>query len=192
MKILLIDNETKNLNNLKTLLKGNIVKVLKYNKIKNTKDNKFDLIILSGGSNHSANNIYEYENEIKLITKTHTPIIGICLGFQLIAKSFNGDIKKKIIKRKSKILKIKKIKNSNIFKNINNKQIKVYESHRYVLKKAPSCFNVYAKSIDGIEIIKHKIKNIYGLQFHPEVFLDKQFGDEIFFNIINKIKNVKK
>ena len=37
---------------------------------------------------------------------------------------------------------------------------------------------------DGIEAIRHKTYLIYGVQFHPEMFVDKTCGDEIFHNFL--------
>lgn len=44
-------------------------------------------------------------------------------------------------------------------------------------------------SKDGVEIIKHKQKIIYGFQFHPEMFPDQTQGDELFANLINLVQN---
>ena len=75
-----------------------------------------------------------------------------------------------------------------IFKN--NKKIKIYESHSWKIAEIPEDFIILAKSKDSIEIIKHKEKEIYGFQFHPEHLVDKTEGDEIFLNLFNKIKNL--
>jgi anthranilate/para-aminobenzoate synthase component II len=58
-----------------------------------------------------------------------------------------------------------------------------------VIKKLPSILIPLAESRDGIEIIKHKFKNIFGLQFHPSVFPEKTYGNEIFNNLLNILKN---
>jgi carbamoylphosphate synthase small subunit len=46
-----------------------------------------------------------------------------------------------------------------------------------------------ANSIEGIEIIKHKDKPIYGFQFHPEMFPNLSDGDELFANIVKIVQN---
>jgi putative intracellular protease/amidase len=58
--------------------------------------NKYDLIILSGGTNMTLlKNLPKLRKEITMIKRTSKPIIGICLGFQLIAFAFGSKLKKR-------------------------------------------------------------------------------------------------
>ncbi|MEA3296017.1 MAG: gamma-glutamyl-gamma-aminobutyrate hydrolase family protein, partial [Patescibacteria group bacterium] len=186
MDILLIDNKTKHFEEIKTLAKSNgaSVKIIKCKNIDLINPEDFDFIILSGGSRYSVmGNQKKYVKEIEMIKNTKTPIFGICLGFQLIIKAFEGTLETfNLGNRTQGIIEIKKKKQDDIFKNIQN--FKVYESHRWRLKKMPKNFINLAESRDGVEIIKHKKKIIYGVQFHPEVFLNKTCGKQIFDNFM--------
>jgi GMP synthase (glutamine-hydrolysing) len=72
-----------------------------------------------------------------------------------------------------------------IFVNIPNFQ--VFESHRWVVREPINEFKVLARSKDGVEVIKHKNKPIYAVQFHPEMFMDQTCGDECFNNFLNSV-----
>jgi GMP synthase-like glutamine amidotransferase len=53
----------------------------------------YDILILSGGHQLAVNDHEsEFSEEIKLINKSNKPIIGICLGFELIAKAFGSNL----------------------------------------------------------------------------------------------------
>ena len=65
--------------------------------------------------------------------------------------------------------------------------IEVYESHNFRIKELPEDFIVLGKTDHAIEFFKHKEKPIYGLQFHPEAFVDITQGKELFREIINNL-----
>ena len=189
MNILIIDNKSKHIIKLKKLLINHKVTTFLYNEINLKLIDNFDLIILSGGSHFSVlGHEQEYKKEIEIIKNVNKPIIGICLGFQLIAYVFGAKLYK-INKKIKGISPIKVISDHYIFNNLPN--FKVYESHRWLIKKIPKNFIELARSKDGIEVFKHRYKNIYGFQFHPEVFCDETCGDEIFYNLLNQISRLK-
>jgi GMP synthase-like glutamine amidotransferase len=182
MKILLIDNGTKHLRKLKDLLKDFEVDIYplfdKYPSFYG-----YNLIILSGGSNYAVKtNPDKFEREINLIKDAKIPIIGICQGCEIIAYTFNSDLEK--INPKTKGVRNIEFIDKDFFR---SKMVEVYEAHRWVIKRLGKKLTGIAKSQTGFEVIKHK--PIYGLQFHPEMFVDKTLGDDIFMSIIAKTKN---
>jgi GMP synthase (glutamine-hydrolysing) len=184
MHILIVDNETIRLKELISLLKNHKIQIKKRDEINSVDFSNIDLVILSGGSNLSIiNNEDKYQQEIELIRNSNIPIIGICLGFQLIAYVYGSNLIKMDSKYK-KIIDIKIIENNDIFNKLPN--FKVYEAHRWKIDKAPENFIVLAESDECIQVIKHKNREIYGFQFHPEMLVDKTCGDEIFYNLISK------
>jgi GMP synthase-like glutamine amidotransferase len=183
MKILVIDNGTIRLNQLKKLVDSHEVTVIGLGEIDLTDSAYFDLIILSGSSLYPIiGSIDLFKSELELIKKTKTPIIGICFGFELIAYAYGASL----IKLDHKLQDIIEITtlNNEIFKGLPN--LKVYEAHRWIIKTLPPALIKLAISKNGIEAFKHKTKQIYGFQFHPEMFPDKTCGDEIFFNTIRQ------
>lgn len=183
MKILLIDNGTKHLNSLKKLLSGHKVDVFKlFSKYPSTFG--YNLIILSGGSKVGIKESPEsFYQEIELIKNSKTPIIGICEGCEIIAYAFNSDLQK--ISPKAKGIKEIEVLYNNFF--ALPSPILVYEAHHWAIKRLGRKLMAIAKSETGFEIIKHKSKNIYGFQFHPEMLTDKLVGGDIFNLVIKKI-----
>lgn len=182
MKILLIDNGTKHLGKLKELLNGNEIHIFKlFSKYPNF--NLYDLVVLSGGSQLSIISAPEiFKQEIDLIKKTTTPIIGICQGSEIIAHAFNSEL----IYLEHKIKGIKEIEFVN-YKFKFNKDTRVYEAHHFAIKKLGNELIELGRSRDGVEIFRHKNNKIYGIQFHPEMMVDETSGDEIFSKIISMI-----
>jgi GMP synthase-like glutamine amidotransferase len=180
MKILLIDNGTKLLTKLQDLIPGSEV-TKGWKEIVPSDINNFDLVILSGSSSSSVVwNHQDFENEVQLIKETKKPIIGICFGCELIAYAFGGSLKQ--ITQEHRGIREIEILDIELFK---DKKIRVYEHHKWIIDKIPEHFVVLAKSVDGPEAIRHMTLPIYGLQFHPENFVDETEGDELFLTLLS-------
>ncbi len=181
MRILLIDNETKYLKNIKASLRHHNIRVVKYTNI--PKDaSTFDAIILSGGYRFSIHNHEkDYSKELKLIRTAKKPILGICLGFELICKAHDEKLEKLRVKETG-IIKLKMLRNDKIFYGVNT--LKVFENHRWRVKKTKNLIAL-ASSKDGIEIVRYRSRTVYGVQFHPEKFHDKTQGYRILKNFIS-------
>ena len=187
MKILLIDNYdsfTFNLYHYLSSLKTN-VDVIRNDKI-NSKEilkKKYDRIVISpgpGNPNQAGNCINIVRSLYKKI-----PILGVCLGHQIIGQVFGSKIiqAKKLMHGKTS--KIKSLK-TGILKNIP----KSFEATRYhsliIDKKTLSKdLKITALTKDGIIMgIMHKKYNIHGVQFHPES-IKTTIGIKILRNFIN-------
>ena len=146
-------------------------------------------IILSGGPNSVLD---KKSPKLPLvIQKLNIPILGICYGLQLLSILNKGEIKKSI-SREYGLAKITIYRESKIIpKEWFKKNIDVWMSHGDHVFKVPKGFNVLAKSNNKIiSIIENKRKNIYGLQFHPEVH-HTYMGYKIIKNFIFKICKAK-
>lgn len=187
MNILIIDNGTNYIEKLKTLVGGDACQIIAYSEIDLSNINEFSAIILSGGHNFSvAGNMDKFEKEIEIVKRFNGPIFGICFGFELISSIFGAKLAR-LEKKERGIIDIEVVCHDPIFQNISD--FKVFESHRWVVKESPNELTALAKSKDGIEAVKHKKRPIYGVQFHPEIFIDTTCGDEIFYNFISLVKN---
>lgn len=184
MKLLLINNHSKHIKELLKQFKE--VKLVDFQNLDNIDVKKYDAIILSGGSSYSVIGHKKiYSKELKLIKTFKKPILGICLGFELIAFAFNEELKM-MTYNETGILPIKLIGKNKLFDKF-PKEFDVYEAHRWIVKKT-KYLKQLAKSKDGIEAIKHPEKEIYGVQFHPEVLIKKSHAKRIFKNFLEIVK----
>ena len=129
---------------------------------------------------------------IKQISKTNIPLLGICLGHQSIAQAFGGLIIQHNEISHGKIAEIHHEK-TDIFVGINS-PFNATRYHSLVVSKSDFPYNflsITASLPDGtIMGVKHKQKNIFGLQFHPESIASEN-GYEILKNFIDIIEGKK-
>ena len=147
-------------------------------------------VILSGGPD-SITKIRKIRMTVN-IKKLDIPILGICYGMQYIADIYGGKVSKSKTKEFGhSIFKI--IKTSKIFpKKIVGKQIDVWMSHSDKVTKVPNNFRITGKSTNSsISSFSLEDKNIYALQFHPEV-TNTQYGKNIIKAFIIDICKCKK
>ena len=142
-------------------------------------------IILSGGPN--SVNFKKTLKPDKNIFKEAIPVLGICYGMQLIAKEFEGSVKKSLKKEfghSNFTLNNKSI----LFKNCKIGEHKVWMSHSDKVEKVPKQFLSLGYSDNSkIAAMQHKKYNIYGLQFHPEV-TQTSIGKRVLSNFIDICK----
>ena len=171
MKIILIDNYDSFTFNLYHYISslGVTVDVIRNDEIthKQITKNKYDRIVISPG----PGNPNQSGNCIKIVKALYKkiPILGVCLGHQIIGQVFGSKIIQahKLMHGKTSLIKSKKI---GILKNLPSK----FEATRYhsliIDKKTLSNqLKITAETKDGIIMgIMHKEYNIHGVQFHPE------------------------
>jgi len=148
-------------------------------------------IILSGGPSTVTRS--RFPSIPKEIFSLNIPILGICYGLQLIAKHFKGKVKANIKKREFGRVSLSKFKDSLLTKNFFYKnKSEVWMSHQDSVYKMPNGFSKTASTKDSsMTIIENKKKNIYGIQFHPEI-THTENGNIIFKNFIFGICKSKK
>jgi anthranilate/para-aminobenzoate synthase component II len=178
MKILLINNyqnnnETATYEALKIALAGHQVKTQRYKPGLKFEDFDRDLVVLSGGGGEGSeiNDRYDrdklwYEDQIDFILSTNKPILGICMGFEVIARAYNS----KVLEMKDYITGFRKLTATKTSAQGGDRHnLRQYENHKWFVSSVSSKhFEVLAYSGSGIEMIKHKTKKITATQFHPE------------------------
>ena len=191
MKIVLIDNYdsfTYKLYHYISLLKCK-VEVYRNDKIdaKTILRKKFKKIVISPGPGNPS----QSGNCLKIVRSIYKkiPILGVCLGHQIIGQVFGSKIvqARKLMHGKTSLIVSKQ---KGILKNLP----KNFEATRYhsliVDKKTLSNeLEITAETKDGLIMgIQHKKFNIHGVQFHPESIKTK-LGIKILKNFID-LKNL--
>ena len=187
MKIILIDNYDSFTFNLYHYLSSLNVKVdvVRNDKItdKQIVNKKYDKVVISPG----PGNPEQSGNCIKIVNSLYKkiPILGVCLGHQIIGQVFGAKIiqAKRLMHGKTSIIVSNK---TGILKNLPSR----FEATRYhsliIDKKSLSKdLEITAQTKDGlIMAVKHKKYNIHGVQFHPES-IKTIIGIKILKNFIN-------
>jgi len=118
------------------------------------------------------------------------PVLGICYGMQVIGSVSGGKIKKSGKREYGRTL-VKFDRDSALFKGIEPKSV-TWMSHRDKVEKLPKNFQIIAESSDtNCAAFANTEKDIYGVQFHPEVVHTAE-GDKILKNFLFSICECEK
>jgi anthranilate/para-aminobenzoate synthase component II len=190
MNILVIDNGTSYLEKIKALLADHKVIVQAGRGPLDLEALPFDLVILSGGhGNPVLRHEREYGGEMELVKSTSVAVLGLCLGFEIIARAFGAS--PRLLKAREKgILEIYPEVSDPLFRGLGSRLL-VYESHRWAIDHVPDQLVSLATSRDGVEIIRHAQRPLYGFQFHPEMLVDETHGAKLFENLLDIVRSRK-
>ena len=171
MKILLIDNYDSFTYNLYHYLSALRCKVEVYRNdkidIKLIKKRKYKKIVISPG----PGNPNQAGNCLKIVKHFYKniPILGVCLGHQVIGQAFGSKIvkAKKLMHGKTSLIKHN---GKSIFKDV-KKILSATRYHSLIIEKKSLSKDlvITAETKDKIIMgIMHKNYNVHGVQFHPE------------------------
>tara|TARA_Y100000590_G_scaffold338637_1_gene385908 strand:+ start:316 stop:885 length:570 start_codon:yes stop_codon:yes gene_type:complete len=171
MKILLIDNYDSFTYNLYHYLSALKCKVDVYRndkiEINKIKAKKYKKIVISPGPGNPA----QAGNCIKIVSYFYKtiPILGVCLGHQIIGQVFKSKIigAKNLMHGKTSLIKHN---GKGIFKGI-KKTINATRYHSLIIdrKTLGDELLITAETADKIIMgVMHKKYNVHGVQFHPE------------------------
>lgn len=140
-------------------------------------------IIFSGGPNSAYD-----DDALKCdpaIYDLNIPILGICYGMQLLSEHFGGKVQAASEREYGKV-QLTVTNESKLFINVPKEQI-VWMSHGDVIVAEPEGFTVDAKSATcPVAAMSDETRNIYGVQFHPEV-QHSEYGNELLKNFIFEV-----
>jgi GMP synthase-like glutamine amidotransferase len=194
MKVLVIDNGTNYKKKLAKLLEAYDTYWIDHSEVKLALlERGYDFIVLTGADGGHSVKYYAsklYKKEQILIQAANIPVIGICFGAQLIAYTYNARLSFVFEQVRVKGLKrIWNIKQTPFdFKYYGGR---VWSSQKWRITELPDELEAWCASCEGIEVFKHKDKQIYGIQFHPERRAEDNDGYKIFDAILNHAKNSK-
>jgi len=125
-------------------------------------------VVLSGGPRSV------YDTDAPQLNTTifewNVPVLGICYGLQILAHiEIQNSVAKAERREFGRAELIIDDKNSSLFKDIPNKS-QVWMSHGDHIIDLPPRYSIIAHTENAkIGAVKHKSKEIFGVQFHPEV-----------------------
>lgn len=152
------------------------------------KDARPTAIILSGSPDSVLDKDAPTLSPVVLDLKV--PVLGICYGMQLLAHKLGGELVS-ATNREYGPAKLT-TKESPLWQDIKEKSFTVWMSHGDKVHKLPQGFKNIA-STENLEVaaMANEDKNIYAVQFHPEVY-HTQNGSEIIQNFLYKISGLEK
>ena len=185
MKIILIDNYDSFTFNLYHYLSTySNVDVIRNDKINSTeiKKKKYDKIVISPG----PGNPNQAGNCLEIVKKLYKkiPILGVCLGHQIIGQVFGSKIiqaKSLVHGKTSEIISNKK----GILKNL-PKKFEATRYHSLIIdrKTLSKDLAITAETKENIIMgIQHKDYDVHGVQFHPES-IKTRYGLKILKNFV--------
>ena len=187
MKIILIDNYDSFTFNLYHYLSTySHVDVVRNDKIDFSEiiKKKYDKIVISPG----PGNPNQAGNCLKIVKKLYKkiPILGVCLGHQIIGQVFGSKIiqAKNLVHGKTSEIISKKL---GILKNL-PKKFEATRYHSLIVdnKTLSKDLIITATTKNNIIMgIQHKIYNVHGVQFHPES-IKTRYGLKIIKNFISE------
>lgn len=143
-----------------------------------------DAIFLANGPG-DPKDIPSVVEVVKKLIDTKIPVLGICLGHQILGLCLGCNTKRLKFGHHGGNHPVKDLKTGSVFITSQNHEFVVCELSDEV---EATFINVNDKSIEGI---RHKTKPILSVQFHPEASpgpLDMQFLFDRFLKIIEEVK----
>jgi GMP synthase (glutamine-hydrolysing) len=136
-----------------------------------------DGLILGGGPTlDRAGRCADYLRDLDI------PILGICLGMQLMGTTFGGQVAPGAIGGYAEV-QVEVIEENDILRGLPG-SFRTWASHADQVIALPADFEVLARSdVCEIEAMKHQHRPIYGVQWHPEV-AHTEHGLELLSNFI--------
>lgn len=130
----------------------------------------YDGLFVSGGA--FMDNFIDVQGNIKkggqVILQTEVPVLGICMGAQVIGKLYGSKLSYLPAHKWSWV---RRVDMDPILSGMPY-SFQVWENHDYGLSSVPEKFKLLIQGVDGsIQLMRHENLPLYAVQFHPAVLL---------------------
>lgn len=139
---------------------------VKWNEIKPSILESKGVIISGNPALLTKDGFEQYIEKFSFIKESDFPILGICFGHQIIGLLHGADVK---IGNEVRGVEEIKIENSSVLFNELKGEIMMGEDHTEEINLPKNFRLIASSSTCKVEAMQHKIKPIFGVQFHPEV-----------------------
>lgn len=173
----------------KILHKGHDIIIQKYSPYSRLDPGDADVIVLTGGYQYEVGDVLEdnelwFRHEFELIKTTDKPILGLCLGHQLINVALGGTM----LMLPGPVQEVVNITVTPYGQNnLGYTNFSALEHHDYSVDDYSKTGLIeLAKSKDGVEMLYHPERKLLGVQFHPEIYVDDD-SESLFWDLIGLI-----
>ncbi|ADN50012.1 glutamine amidotransferase-related protein [Vulcanisaeta distributa] len=127
----------------------------------------FDCLIISGGPWNIPEDLPRTGNAINYILEFPGPVLGICLGHQLMAYAYGGELVRDLPEFGG--VRVYVDREDTILRGV-PREFVAWESHNISVARQPRGFEVIAHSDTvPVEAMVNEGISRFGVQFHPEV-----------------------
>ena len=143
-----------------------------------------DLIFLSNGPG-DPDDLHSIVDNARKMAESKKPVVGICLGHQIIAKVFGGKTSKLKFGHRGGNHPVKDLEADRVFITAQN--------HGYYVSEMPECMNVTQINLNDntVEGMRHKELPVYSVQYHPEACpgpKDSVYVFDRFLELLNSVE----
>jgi GMP synthase (glutamine-hydrolysing) len=141
--------------------------------------------VIFSGSPHSVRDVDAPQPKVELY-KGKIPLLGVCFGAQFLASHYGGEVLPSKIREYGRANLTFVDQTSPLMKGVENGS-QVWMSHGDTIKRLPNGFTKIC-STDDVEYAGFSVEgeDIFGIQFHPEVY-HSTYGKQLLENFIVNI-----
>jgi GMP synthase (glutamine-hydrolysing) len=134
---------------------------------KELREKKVDGVIMGGGPQRVGSEMGKLGNTPKLLRELNVPVLTMCVTHQLLATVYGGKAGP-ASQPEFGVIEIEVDEEREILKGM-GPRFRSIESHNDEVTVLPPVFDVLASSKKcRVQVIQHREKPIFGVQFHPE------------------------
>lgn len=157
---------------------------------KELKEKKVDGVIMGGGPQRIDMDMDKLGNTPNLLKELDVPVLTMCVTHQLLATVYGGKAGP-ASQPEFGVIEIEVDEEGKILKGI-GPRFKSIESHNDEITELPPVFDVLASSKKcKIQVIQHREKPLFGVQFHPETMQGEK-DTQLFRNFVEICRKHRK